>query len=129
MLVPEDGGAASAGVAADGDVELANTGDKKDFAVGAATSAAAAMAATSRSKAVIKSGMLKKLGGKDKDKWQERKVSVSASDLRWAKGLSDGTLNALEIESVTMYVPINGSVNCKSMQLLNFVFASIVLYS
>jgi hypothetical protein len=73
-----------------------------DFLVGAARAGAAPSAL---SKAVVKEGKLKKLGGKDKDKWQERKVSVSAREIAWEKGLGQGrgTLAAAEVGSASVW--------------------------
>lgn len=48
---------------------------------------------------VIKTGFLKKLGGKSKDKWQERQVCLSARQLTW----DNGGLQAAEIGSVAVW--------------------------
>jgi hypothetical protein len=53
---------------------------------------------------VIKKGVLKKLGGKSKDKWQDRDVSLSARELSWDKTVtSSGGLQASEIGSVAVW--------------------------
>ena len=48
---------------------------------------------------VVKKGVLKKLGGKSKDKWQDREVSLSARELTW----DNGGLLAAEIGSVAVW--------------------------
>jgi hypothetical protein len=48
---------------------------------------------------VIKKGSLKKLGGKAKDKWQDREVHLSARQITWDKG----GLQAAEISSVAVW--------------------------
>ena len=48
---------------------------------------------------MIKKDVLKKLGGKSKDKWQDREVSLSARGLTWDKG----GLQAAEIGSVAVW--------------------------
>ena len=67
--------------------------------------AAAAASTGSASTDVVKRGTLKKLGGANKDKWQERTVAVSAREISWAKGLGagTGTLTAGEIGSCTVW--------------------------
>ena len=48
---------------------------------------------------IVKKGTLKKLGGKAKDKWQDREVSLSARQMTWDKG----GLLAAEIGSVSVW--------------------------
>ena len=48
---------------------------------------------------VIKTGLLKKLGGKAKDKWQDREVYLSARQITW----DNGGLQATEISSVAVW--------------------------
>lgn len=52
---------------------------------------------------VIKKGVLKKLGGKSKDKWQDRDVSLSARQLTWDKTVTSSGLQAAEIGSVAVW--------------------------
>ena len=52
-----------------------------------------------RLRRVIKKGLLKKLGGKAKDKWQDREVHLSASQITWDKG----GLQATDISAVAVW--------------------------
>ena len=54
---------------------------------------------------VIKQGSLQKLGGRDKEKWQGRQVTLSAGRIRWTNGYQDGGLDANQVKSVQPSAP------------------------